>query len=108
MEPEEDEQHGGEQIPQRGEQTTRGLGASGAVHRCEPCRGRFGQSRWPAGRSVISRIASELAETTSAPVVRQAVDDATAQVTLLDPSELANAVLYAVRAPEHVNLAVPL
>ncbi|MFD3505109.1 SDR family oxidoreductase, partial [Streptomyces sp. NPDC058678] len=52
-----------------------------------------------------SRIATELADTTSDPAVRQAVNDATAQVTLIDPSELANAVLFAAQAPEHVNIA---
>ncbi|WP_197387194.1 SDR family oxidoreductase [Ralstonia pseudosolanacearum] len=52
-----------------------------------------------------SRVASELIEQTSNPAIRKAIADSAALVTLIDPSEIAKAVLYAVQAPEQVNLA---
>ncbi|MHA6890194.1 SDR family oxidoreductase [Ralstonia pseudosolanacearum] len=52
-----------------------------------------------------SRVASELIEQTSNLAIRKAIADSAALVTLIDPSEIAKAVLYAVQAPEQVNLA---
>lgn len=52
-----------------------------------------------------SRVVSELIEQTSNPAIRKAIADSAALVTLIDPSEIAKAVLYAVQAPEQVNLA---
>ena len=50
-------------------------------------------------------VATELAEQTSDPAVRQILHDNQAQLRAIDPSEIADAVLFAAQAPDHVNLA---
>jgi NADP-dependent 3-hydroxy acid dehydrogenase YdfG len=50
-------------------------------------------------------VATELAETTSDPTVRQMLHDSQAQLRAVEPSEIADAILFAAQAPNHVNLA---
>lgn len=50
-------------------------------------------------------VATELAERTTDPVVRQAMQDSGIGIRIIDPSEIADAVLFAAQAPDHVNLA---
>ncbi|MFD3500470.1 SDR family oxidoreductase, partial [Streptomyces sp. NPDC058678] len=50
-------------------------------------------------------VATELADSTSDPAVRQMLHDSAVELRAIDPSEVADAVLFAVQAPDHVNLA---
>ncbi|CAM5322292.1 SDR family oxidoreductase [Streptomyces aurantiogriseus] len=50
-------------------------------------------------------VATELAETTSDPAVRQMLHDSQAGIRVVAPSEVADVVLFAAEAPDHVNLA---
>ncbi|MFD3505134.1 SDR family oxidoreductase, partial [Streptomyces sp. NPDC058678] len=50
-------------------------------------------------------VATELAESTSDPAVREMLHASQAQLRPVEPSEIADAILFAIQAPEHVNLA---
>lgn len=50
-------------------------------------------------------VATELPDQTTDPARRRQLDAYREQVTFLEPSDIANAVLYAVQVPDHVNVA---
>lgn len=50
-------------------------------------------------------VATELPEQTSDPTKRQMLEDYRSLVRFLDPSDIAEAVLFAAQAPDHVNIA---
>ncbi|MDM9628983.1 SDR family oxidoreductase [Rhizobium sp. S152] len=50
-------------------------------------------------------VATELSEQTKDPEKRKELDDYQSVVRFLDPDDIASAILYAIQAPQHVNVA---
>jgi NADP-dependent 3-hydroxy acid dehydrogenase YdfG len=50
-------------------------------------------------------VATELYDHITEPTYRKAMDDLAKQMTFLTPEDIAHSVLYALQAPDHVNVS---